>query len=48
MSTSIDVFDHHCAFAIYLIGDLGIYSLILLSAYYLAGISRGKEKHIYY
>lgn len=48
MSTSIEVFAHHWAFAIYLIGALGLCSLMLLGAYYLGGRSQARAKHIPY
>lgn len=48
MSTSIEVFAHNWAFAIYLIGALGLCSLMLLGAYYLGGRSQARAKHIPY
>ncbi|CDH19118.1 NADH-quinone oxidoreductase subunit A [Xenorhabdus bovienii] len=48
MSTSTGVFAHHWAFAVFLLGALGLCALMLLGAYFLGGRSKGRAKHIPY
>ncbi|CDL86877.1 NADH-quinone oxidoreductase subunit A [Xenorhabdus cabanillasii] len=53
MSTSTGVLStgvlaHHWAFAIFLIGALGLCALMLLGAYFLGGRAKARAKHIPY
>ncbi|PHM35762.1 NADH-quinone oxidoreductase subunit A [Xenorhabdus innexi] len=48
MSTSTGVLAHHWAFAIFLLGALGLCALMLLGAYFLGGRAKARAKHVPY
>ncbi|MDR0217829.1 MAG: NADH-quinone oxidoreductase subunit A [Enterobacteriaceae bacterium] len=48
MSTSTGVLAHHWAFAIFLIGALGLAAFMLMGAYFLGGRAKGRAKHVPY
>ncbi|WP_228859968.1 NADH-quinone oxidoreductase subunit A [Xenorhabdus sp. PB61.4] len=48
MSTSTGVLAHNWAFAIFLIGALGLAAVMLLGAYFLGGRAKARAKHVPY
>ena len=48
MSTTTEVIAHYWAFAVFLIGALGLCSLMLLGARYLGGRAQARAKHVPY
>lgn len=47
MSTTTEVIAHYWAFAVFLIGALGLCSLMLLGARYLGGRAQARAKHVH-
>ncbi|PHM75051.1 NADH-quinone oxidoreductase subunit A [Xenorhabdus kozodoii] len=48
MSTSTGILAHHWAFAIFLIGALGLCVLMLLGGYFMGGRAKARAKHVPY
>ncbi|EOB3108471.1 NADH-quinone oxidoreductase subunit NuoA [Yersinia enterocolitica] len=48
MSTTTEVIAHHWAFAVFLIGAIGLCGLMLLGAFFLGGRARARAKNVPY
>ncbi|MCK3667236.1 NADH-quinone oxidoreductase subunit A [Photorhabdus noenieputensis] len=48
MSTSTELFAHHWAFAVFLLGAFGLCALMLLGAFFLGGRAKARAKHVPY
>ncbi|MBD1227389.1 NADH-quinone oxidoreductase subunit A [Xenorhabdus griffiniae] len=48
MSTSTGILAHHWAFAVFLIGALGLCAFMLLGGYFMGGRAKARAKHVPY
>ncbi|MFI0488625.1 MAG: NADH-quinone oxidoreductase subunit A [Yersinia sp. (in: enterobacteria)] len=48
MSTTTEVIAHHWAFAVFLLGAIGLCGLMLMGAFYLGGRARARAKNVPY
>lgn len=48
MSTTTEIIAHHWAFAVFLIGAIGLCGLMLLGAFFLGGRARARAKNVPY
>ncbi len=48
MSTTTEIIAHHWAFAVFLIGAVGLCGLMLLGAYFLGGRAQARAKNVPY